>query len=226
MRADLVTWLCVDEKARQLAHWRGIQVFGADVIRPLDLSFVRIPFQLAFRHCRLKDGINLENAELSQIDLQGSLVNGVSADGINVKSSIFLSNGFASIGRMRLRGAQIGGILDCSYGSFTNPPQKDVKGSGTALSADRINVKGSVFLRGVKASGKVGLLGAQIGGILDCSDGTFANPPQKDLLESGDALSADRINVKDSVFLNGSFTATGEVRLLGAHVGGKLEGTM
>lgn len=64
-----------------------------------------------------------------------------------------------------------------------------------SLRADRMIVKGGVFLDdGIEASGEVRLLGAQIGGNLDCSNGKFSNP-------EGDALIADGLAVKGSVFL-------------------------
>ncbi len=65
------------------------------------------------------------------------------------------------------------------------------------------------------AKGEVRLLGAKIGGIFSCIDGTFSN-------ERGNALSADRIKVDGNVFLQDKFDATGEVRLLGAKIGGHL----
>ena len=206
IRAELVAWLCMNEQARKQVHLRGIQVYGADVTGPLDLSFVNIPFQLMLRHCRLEEDLNLSRAEVSELDLQGSLVHGIQADGLIVKNDVFLRRGFTTNGEVRLLGAQIGGDLDCIAGTFTNE-------RGSALSADGINVKGDVDLRdGFAATGAVGLPGAQIGGDLDCSRGTFTN-------KSGDALNAERTIVKGSVFLNDGFTAEGGVYLVGAQIG-------
>ena len=47
-------------------------------------------------------------------------------------------------------GATIGGDLDCSNSRFINPGDQ-------ALSADGLDVKGGVFLRGVRAEGEVRL---------------------------------------------------------------------
>jgi len=66
------------------------------------------------------------------------------------------------------------------------------------LAADRMVVKGGVFLRnGFHATGEVRLPGA--------------------------ALFADGVTVKGDVFLNDGFHATGEVRLPGADIGGDLD---
>ena len=66
IRGELVAWLCTNEPARKQVHPRGIQVYGADITGPLDLSFVNVPFQLRLSHCRLKETINLVRAEVSQ----------------------------------------------------------------------------------------------------------------------------------------------------------------
>lgn len=84
------------------------------------------------------------------------------------------------------------------------------------LRADRIAVTGSMFLGGdFEAIGEFRMLGAQIGGSLNCSGGKFHNP-------GGDALNADRAKVTGGVFLNDGFEAAGEVRVLGADIGGAL----
>ncbi len=85
------------------------------------------------------------------------------------------------------------------------------------LEADRVNVFGSVFLKDrFHAEGEVRLMGAEIGGDLECEGGTFVN-------ENGGALHADGIKVAGSVFLRDKFSARGEVRLLGAVIGVSLD---
>ena len=85
------------------------------------------------------------------------------------------------------------------------------------MNADRLQINGDVLLRaGFNAKHEVRLLGAQIGGSLECQGGQFE-------VKDGDALSADGAVVKGSVFLSEGFRATGEVRLLGAQIGGNLD---
>jgi hypothetical protein len=69
-------------------------------------------------------------------------------------------------------------------------------------------------------AGAVDLVGAHIGGQLDCSGAQLDN-------DSGPALSASGLDVGQAVFLSGGFTATGHgeagaVDLVGAHIGGQL----
>ena len=209
IKADLIRWLCVDRDAASAVDPRGTQIHAARITGALDLAFVSVPFPLRLRRCCLTDNAILISTDLPALDLAGSRVLSVTADGANVRGDVSLNNGFSAGGEVRLLGAQIGGNLECGGGAFKNP-------GGDALSADRADVEGGVFLRdGFSAEGEVRLLGAQIGGSLECSGGRFENPGKK-------ALSADGANVKGAVFLSDGFSAEGAVRLLGAQIGGSL----
>ncbi len=137
---------------------------------------------------------------------------------------------------VRMYSAKIVGVLDLSFVSARFPlllklcrltndadllsaeiPRLDLNGSvAKSIRADGIRVTGDVFLaEGFTVEGEVRLLGAQIGGDLDCGGGTFKNP-------GSNALFADCARVTGSVFLNKGFTTEGEVRLLGAEIGGDL----
>jgi hypothetical protein len=72
--------------------------------------------------------------------------------------------------------------------------------------------------RGMRATGRVGVTGAAIGGDLDLVDGHVAG--------DGDlALIANRAHVGGGVFLSRGFTAEGEVRMVGSTVDGNLQCT-
>ncbi len=224
VRADLLAWMCTDEQARKLVRWHGIQLYGADIDGRIDLASAQIPFPLEILRCRLSKGLDLCRASVPGIDFSGSLVNGMVADGVVVASDMFMGNGFAGLGTVRLLGAQIGGDLDCARGSFTNPQVKDDDASGRALFFDGADVSGSIFLSDTfEAHGEVHLLGAKIGGNLECTGAKFLNPPDPDIPESGKALSADGINVKGSVYLRDKFVANGEVRFPGAEIDGDFD---
>jgi len=105
---------------------------------------------------------------------------------------------------VNLQGAEIRALY--LVGTHTGP-----------ISGDGLRVKNGVHLRyGFKAEGEVRVLGATIGGNLDCIKGHFNN-------SDGRALSADGAEVKGGVFLRDGFRAEGEVRLPGATIGGNLE---
>ncbi len=139
----------------------------------------------------------------------------LSADGIKVRGSVFLNNGFTAVGMVRFLGADVEGNFDCGNASFQAKPEgQELASADRALNADGIKVKGNVFLSdGFTAVGMVRFLGADIGGDFACRAGQFLN-------QNGDALSADRIKVKGGVFLNDGLIAKGEVRFPSADVGG------
>jgi hypothetical protein len=84
------------------------------------------------------------------------------------------------------------------------------------IDGDRARIDGSVHLNdGFLAEGEVRLLGAQIGGSLDCKGGNFENAGE-------DALSCDGAKVGGDIFLRGGFAAEGGVRLLGVEIDGDL----
>jgi hypothetical protein len=84
------------------------------------------------------------------------------------------------------------------------------------LYADRLKIPGSLLLRdGFKAEGEVRLVGATIGGNLECDGAQFLN-------SKGRAFNANGVEIKGDAFFNG-FKAEGEVTLVGATIGGNLE---
>uniref|UniRef100_A0A2X0QU20 Membrane-associated oxidoreductase n=1 Tax=Candidatus Nitrotoga fabula TaxID=2182327 RepID=A0A2X0QU20_9PROT len=157
---------------------------------------------------------NLECTEATFDDKEG---NALFADDTVIKGTVFLKKTHAT-GTVHLIGAQIGGDLDCTDAIFDgeNENRQEVdKKKSFALSADLAVIKGTVLLKQATASGNVHLLGAQIGGDLDCAEATFDG-------KGGNALSADGAVIRHSIHLD-KFTAKGNVCLMGIQVGGTLE---
>lgn len=212
LRARCIFWLCTDREASAIVTHKGIQVKGARIDGKLDLSGARISFPLWFEKSAFPSGINLRQAEIRNLYLEGTHTGPIYGDELKVEGVVFLRDGFKSEGEVRLTGATIGGNLECDDSQFIN------KGT-IALSANSANIEGSVFLRdGFNSEGEVNLVGATIGGGIDCGGGKFIN-------KGANALSADGLNVKGAILLCEGFKAVGEVRLLGATIGGSLNCT-
>lgn len=82
---------------------------------------------------------------------------------------------------------------------------------------DRLQCGGSIMLDdGFHAHGEVRLIGATIGGNLECTSGRFESA-------TGEALSCDGARIAGDVALDNEFHATGTVRLTGASIGGQLD---
>jgi sRNA-binding regulator protein Hfq len=223
IRAALIRWLCLDRQANEFMDPRGIQVHGARILEDLNLFYANVPFPLTLAGCFLDGELNLRYAQLIGINLQGTCVRTIAADGVQIRSNIFLRYGFRCKGQVRLSAARIGGNLECDGATFVNPARPDDSESGLALIADGAIITGGVFLRnGFSALGEVRLIGSQIGS-LDCSNGTFKNPPQQRVQGAGAALSADGMLAHGSVLLRNGFVSEGEVKLLGAQIGGNLD---
>ena len=212
MKADRIAWLCTDPQASALVTYRGIVVEGARIDGKLDLEFVRIPFPLYFEKSAFPAGIDLHNAEICELYLGGTYTGPIRADGLKVERNVLLDNEFKAEGEVCLLGATIGGQLDCENGRFINPNRE-------VFSADKLKVEGSIYLRnGFKAEGQVRLVGATIGGNLECDGGQFIDKREETI-----AFDAERVNVDGHVFLREHFNAEGQVRLLGATIGGQLD---
>ncbi|MFT4716400.1 MAG: sRNA-binding regulator protein Hfq [Paracoccaceae bacterium] len=208
IRADLLRFLilggCPDCVVSE-----GVELFGALITGTLDLSFRQASGPINLSRCRFEQDISLLQTRFDALYLNGSHLKAINAQGVDVKGDIFLRDGFQAKGEVRLSSAEIGGQLNCSKGSFTNP-------DGHALFAQGVKVKGDIFLHGgFQAKGEVSLSSAEIGGQLNCSNGSFTNP-------DGLALFAQGVKVKGDIFLHGGFQAKGEVSLSSAEIGGQL----
>lgn len=147
----------------------------------------------------------------------------IDGSGVDVRRDLFLQTKeetcpFTAEGEVSLLGATIGGDFGCVGGVFENP-------AGTAIHCDRISVVGDVSFLTVEAGspfracGGVRLVGARLEGTLDCAGGRFESA-------DGSAISADRADIRGSVYLrteaaDSPFVANGEVRFLGARIGGQ-----
>jgi hypothetical protein len=151
---------------------------------------------------------------------RGMALNG---QGITVGGDVVLKM-FTAKGQVCLEGADIRGDLNCEGAQLANPRSATEPKSGVTLLMDRANVKGSVLLTKRKeqpeqafcSNGEVQMIGTQVGDQLVCEGGEFINRPIAGVKDSGDAISADGMNVKGPVFLRRGFNANGNVRLIGA----------
>lgn len=135
----------------------------------------------------------------------------IRADGLIVKGDLLMGKSskhqkFTAHGEVRLTGARIEGNATFSGGAFLGRSAAEVgrhiKELPLALNADGVVVEGAAFLdKDFSAKGGVALTGAQIGGSLDLSGGTFESGECKPA-ESGEckpALDAQRMNVKGNL---------------------------
>ena len=166
IRAALIRFLVLGGDAAHPVHEKGVQLEGAWIIGALDLEGVKTEANLFLADCHFVSPLTAIGARLAGLYLNGSTVPGIIADGMVVKGAVFLSDGFTAHGEVKLFGAQIGGVLDCSDATFQNC-DKDGNAVGDALSAEGMVVTGGVILREGKFTGAIDLATAHIGTLVD-----------------------------------------------------------
>ncbi|MBL4806881.1 MAG: hypothetical protein JKY31_06270 [Rhodobacteraceae bacterium] len=135
-------------------------------------------------------------------DGTGAETKGLDLAGCKVDRDLFLANcRFPDLILMR----------DCAIATVNFHGSHLLRG----FSANRLEAKGDVLLRQIIADGEVQLLGAKLGGSLECTSSKF-------LSASRCSLSADRLTAKGNVVLE-RIKAKSEVRLLGIKLDGDLD---
>ena len=146
---------------------------------------------------------------------------------VTIGGNLELRDGFRSNGLILLDNAKIGGTLDCTKGEFfagfDDTHSADAgrwdRSARRAMKCHRLNLKGSLYLRGCGCDGEASFTGAQIGGDLDCRNGQFQSA------RSGDttALRLTRIELAGNLYFSSGFEAKGKVQLDGAIIRGNID---
>ncbi|MFE9751399.1 hypothetical protein ACFYOT_41375 [Saccharothrix saharensis] len=200
---------------------RGVRIRCVRVVGLLDLDRVSAITSLTLWASAMLDGFTCQDAQLHKVDLSGSLLSFLSAEGLRTDENLVLRDAIVrgphGHGSVRLLGAQIGGQLNLDGIAITNT-------GGPALHADSLRTDKHLFLRNatVRGAGKKGalcLVNAHIGGEFGLDWTTVTNP-------SGPALHADNLRTDNHFhFRDAIINGTGEggaIRLLHAHIGGYL----
>jgi hypothetical protein len=207
IRPAFLRWLAIDPEAAPHIDPKGLRVYAATIHEKLDLRECHVHPTLTFYCCDFQGEVNLQLAETRSLYiLDSSLAGGIRADGVVVHGLLYLRR-ISSEGEIRLLGARIENILNCSGAKL--------KAKGKALSADGAKIGSAVFLRdGFESEGEIRLLGARIDGNFEC-DGAK-------LKAKGDALNVDGAKIGGAVFLRDGFKSEGVVRLIGTEITGPL----
>lgn len=210
LRTELVNWLCRGELPPGLITRRGISVRHLKWTGPLELQFAKVPFPLRFIDCEFPDGIDVQNAELMELHLDGTQTSWLFADQLRVARDLSLKDGFTATGEVRLPYAWIEGHLDLSGAKLLNR-QPDT------LHADGCRVDGDVRLRyEFEATHRVSLVGMRIKGSLDADQAVFRLPGQTVWDLSGASIGGDW-SFRETV-------VDGGIMAHGTSIGGDLDG--
>ncbi|MBO1334015.1 hypothetical protein [Streptomyces sp. VRA16 Mangrove soil] len=204
-------------------HLQGLTIEGH-----LDLDYLTTEANVRLLDCHFRDGLSLRNAQLSSLDLSGSLFEDgsgpcVSAENLVLRFDLRMDRahvlGNAQQVALSLHGAEISGCVFAGGITIRHA-------HGPAVDATNLVVKGDFHLdRGCVVGRHPGaaltLRGARIGGRMYLT-GTVLNN------EQGQAIQADRMRATNGLRIRGA-TVTGAsakygiVSLVDAAVGGKVD---
>jgi hypothetical protein len=202
---NLLTRKSAEDDAKP--RFRPLRLAGARIRGSLNLEGATLVRSVMLTGCFFDEPLILREARARSIRLPGCHVPSLDADDLQLEGDLALNRGFTSEGEVLLRGARVGGTLDCQDGNFLHQ-------NGVSLNANGISVGVALLFRGrFLARGEVTLVLATAK-LFDCYGATFEN-------EGALALSADGLQV--DVALCRELTAKGEVRLVAANIKSNLE---
>lgn len=147
----------------------GVEVRGNCLLRKIVSHGV-----VRFLGARIQGDMNLNGAQLT--GLEGIAF---SADRAVVGGDLSLSNGFASVGAVRLPFADIGANFDCHASTFTNE-------SDYAIECFSAKIKGNIILsEDTIVNGGVVLSHTSVGGSVHFSGGSFLATSRRSILAEG-----------------------------------------
>ncbi|WP_169950124.1 oxidoreductase [Microbispora sp. H11081] len=235
VRAEVITALALDRGAGGTASVPGVRLAGARIVGDLDLSDATIETKVHLLDCHLAGTVSLSDARTRGVRLRRcdvlhfrasrATVDGLlDLDGSVVHAGVRLDNAHVT-GQLRLSGARLGTPGAMPYrtqappweqGGWTGPEgsKEPRTWESVALWAGGLVVDGSAFLRDLRATGGLRLIGARFssGLYLEGAVVTAHGAP---------AVYADHLQAA-AAELGAGFTADGTVRLRGARIGGVL----
>src|SRR5215831_3372200 len=189
-----------------------LELRGARITGPLDLSYARIEPAITLRDCVFDQPIVLAEARLGALTLDGSQFPGIEAPNLEVNSDLGLSRvrssrtvnltGAHFHRNVRLRGAHLGHGDD----------------QEAALAADHLVVDGTVACDGgFEAAGTVTMAGARVNGAVRLNGARIAAGGQQKVAFYGDGMTVGHD------FNAEGLSAEGEVRLVDVSIASTLE---
>jgi hypothetical protein len=139
IRASLIRQLLSASQPDVILHEKGLRLRGAKITGTLDLQGVDCSHDITIAECLFEKPINLVNAKMRGLHLNGSHCAGIVADHAVFSGSVFLRAGFQSTKEIALPGAAISGDLQICDAKLSSE-------TGYSIFAASCHVDGSVYL--------------------------------------------------------------------------------
>ncbi|GGX48973.1 oxidoreductase [Tateyamaria omphalii] len=211
VRAEVLRYLVLGgSKNCKVAAW-GVRLQGAYITGELNLSHTEANGLLKLKNCTFEQTILAQNFTCDALNLEGSSMVALKANGANIDGNLFLqrtqfnSPNETVHAALELENIKVTGSLDCSNATIHAD-------SHWAINAQSALIRGDVNLYTANIHGGVALAGIQIDGQLQCTDTRFDAGP------SSTALFGHRMVVHGS-FIWRPTDCIGKVDLISARVG-------
>jgi hypothetical protein len=233
IRAEVVCALLLGARAPIPGRTAGVRVTGARIVGQSELRHGRIEVPLTLRRCWIEDTLRLDESIAMSIDLSGSHVGRILAEGARIRGSLKLDDTTVSgdpafalrldeitvdtdlsakrmtcLGPVRLNGANIGAILDMTGSTLSQP-------GDVALNLGSARIGRAMLLSDARLKGQLRLPGAYCGGLALLSRTHITEV-------AGTAIEAEGFEVSGDGYFQHGFQADGGVVLVGAKFGGIL----
>ncbi|GAA3104642.1 pentapeptide repeat-containing protein [Streptosporangium carneum] len=236
IRAEVLSALLLGARQAEPGKTAGLRLAGAHVTGVLDVSDATLTGKLHLLNCNLPEGVSLTDATTAGVRFRGCEIERVRAarctvngllefDGSTIRSGVRLDNATVN-GQFRLAGTRLSSpegtqkasesVLQDVRRNLSEAEMRD-RGLGQsqwALWAGGLTVEGGAFMRDMRVTGGMRIIGAKFnGGIYlqrSVIEATGPYAVQADFMESGAAE------------FSAGFTATGTVRMRNSRVHGVL----
>ncbi len=239
VRAEVVAALALGARAGRPGRTAGVRIRGAEVTGELDLRHGTVDVPLTMLDCTFTDPLRLEESVTKSIDLTGSHLPGLRADGAHIRGSLDLTH--AKItggghdaallqkltvdtdlvatdlhceGRLSLIGARIGAVLELNSTELRNP-------GDVAINLGGMTVASSLYFSDGTIEGHLRMPGLSVGGVLALTGTALSHSPTEGEYANLSLTAQSLSTVGDALFDHG-FNATAQVSLTGARIGGRL----
>lgn len=212
VRSEALVAMLTEPRGAGTRPPRAARLSLARVTGALDLTGLELDYPLELRRCFFDEEVHIDDARFPKLALSDCHLPALTANQLQTRGDVDLDGSHSR--SIELRGANIGGQLKLDGAHLSN--KRDC-----ALNAEGAQVNGNLYCEKVQAEGEVRLTGAHIRGKLSVSGSQLTNP-QDNADDERSALDADRAHIDRDFFCWHGVRIEGEVRLLGAHIGGCL----
>jgi hypothetical protein len=211
VRAEWLVDLLSGRTAVRL-HPRGLRLRGALLTGEADWQSRLLLVPLTLVACDIAGPLVLDHAAAVSLELVDCTLPALEARQLHLRHDLTVTSTQVLEG-IRLVDAKVEGSLKLAHCTFGIPDTPDEQGR-CLLDASGIDVEGRLSLTDSTVHGSVQLEVCNVGRGVSLAGTSLRHPIT--------ALNADGARITGSASLGEGFTATGEVRLLGAHIGGQL----